>query len=269
MSKASSAAVRSFWEQNPLCAARIPHPQGSREFFAAFDQMREAIDSPAQAARIHEFHDFRGLKVLEVGCGNGYVLSRYAQHGAEVFGIDISSPAVWLSRQRFAHMGLKGTVQEGDAEHLPFADNVFDCVCSMGVLHHVPDTVRALSEIYRVLKPNGRLIVMFYHRHSALYQINFRLKSWITGKSRHLLLQEYDGVGNPKGEAYSRRGLACLLADFQDVNMQLRHLRGHMIFPRIGKFIPQILLKPLEKWWGFNLYAKARKPAQMAWKRAA
>jgi len=146
---------------------------------------------------------------------------------------------------------------------------LFDCVCSMGVLHHFPNTLRALSKIYRFLNPNGRLFVMFYHRHSALYQINFRLKSWITGKSRHLLLQEYDGVGNPKGEAYSRRGLACLLADFQDVNMQLRHLRGHMIFPRIGKFIPQILLKPLEKWWGFNLYAKARKPAQMAWKRAA
>src|SRR5205814_8568296 len=105
MPAATTEQVRSFWDQNPLCAASIPHPLGSPEYFAYFDRLREVIDSPADAARIHEFTAFAGKRVLDVGCGNGYVLSHYARHGAEVHGIDISPTAVRLCQERFAQLG--------------------------------------------------------------------------------------------------------------------------------------------------------------------
>lgn len=263
MSTVASEDVRSFWDKNPLCAAQIPHPLGSREYFEHFDALREAIDSPAEAAAIHEFANFAGKRVLEVGCGNGYVLSRYAAAGAEVDGIDITPTAVDLCRRRFALAGLRGSFREADAEHLPFPDDSFDCVCSMGVLHHVPNTARAVAEIRRVLKPGGRLIVMFYHRGSALYQVNYRLRSWLTGKPRRQLVNEYDGVGNPKGDVYSRAELAELLAGFADLEMRARHLEGHMLVPKLGRLFPTALLRPLAGWWGFNLYAKGRKPAAL------
>lgn len=264
MSKVTSTEVRSFWDQNPLCATNIPYPLGSREYFEYFDAMRERIDSPVEAMRIHDFSAFGGKKVLEVGCGNGYVLSRYAQHGADVFGVDITPTAVQLCKQRFAHMNLPGTFQEADAEKLPFADATFDCVCSMGVLHHVPDTPRAVAEIHRVLKPGGRLIVMFYHRNSALYHVNYRLKSWLGGKPMNVLLNEYDGTGNPKGEAYTKAELRQLLSSFEELQMRVRFLEGHMLLPGIGRFIPNALVRPLEGWWGFNLYAWGRKPSTMS-----
>jgi SAM-dependent methyltransferase len=251
--------VRSYWDQNPLCAASIPHPLGSREYFAHFDRLREAIDSPAEAAEIHEFAAFAGKRVLDVGCGNGYVLSHYARHGAEVDGIDITPTAVRLCQQRFAFLGLHGQFQEADAEHLPFPDAHFDCVCSMGVLHHVPDPPRAVAEIHRVLKPGGRLIVMFYHKHSALYALNFRLRRLVTGKSIRQIVNEYDGPGNPKGDVYSRADLARLLTPFTDVQMRARFLEGFMVVPKVGRLLPRMLLKPFERYWGFNLYAKARK----------
>jgi ubiquinone/menaquinone biosynthesis C-methylase UbiE len=269
MEKITPVNVRSFWNRHPLCASQIPHPLGSREYFELFDKMREDIDSPEEARRIHAFTSFRGKKVLEVGCGNGYVLSRYAQNGADVVGVDITSTAIDLCRQRFTHMGLQGTFQEADAEQLSFADATFDCVCSMGVLHHVPDTAKAVAEIHRILKPGGRLIVMFYHRRSALYHVNFRLRSWLTGKSMQLLLNEYDGVGNPKGEAYTKEELTQLLRAFENLQTRVRYFEGHMLVPKLGRFIPKFMVRPLEGYWGFNLYAWGRKPIPLGQSQAA
>jgi ubiquinone/menaquinone biosynthesis C-methylase UbiE len=261
MPAVTTEQVRSFWNANPVCAGAIPHPRGSREYFEHFDRLREAIDPREQAARIHEFDAFTGKRVLDVGCGNGYVLSHYARHGAEVHGVDITPAAVQLSRQRFALYGLAGSFREADAEHLPYPDAFFDCVCSMGVLHHVPDPARAVAEIYRVLKPAGRLIVMFYHKNSALYRMNFGLRRLLTGKSRRQLVNEYDGAGNPKGEVYSKADLARLLERYHDIEMRARYLEGFMVVPKLGRFLPRLLLRPFERFWGFNLYAKARKPA--------
>jgi SAM-dependent methyltransferase len=260
MQAVTTQEVRAFWDRNPLSASCIPYPLGSRDYFEYFDGLREAIDSPAEAARIHEFAAFAGKRVLDVGCGNGYVLARYALHGALVHGIDITPTAVQLCRQRFHYDGLEGDFREADAEHLPFADDHFDCVCSMGVLHHVPNPANAVAEIHRVLKPGGRLIVMFYHKHSALYGLNFRLRRLVTGKSIRQLVNEYDGAGNPKGEVYSRADLERLLRYFTELEMRARFLEGFMIVPKLGRLLPRVLFKPFERYWGFNLYAKARKP---------
>ena len=167
MAQPTAGDVRAFWDQNPLCAGMIPHPLGSREYFEYYDRLREEIESEAFSYRLHEYWAFAGRRVLDVGSGNGYVLSRYAREGAETYGIDITPTAVDLCRKRFAYAGLSGDFRVAEAEHLPFADGFFDCVCSMGVLHQVPDTERAIAEIHRVLKPGGRLVVMFYHRTSC------------------------------------------------------------------------------------------------------
>ena len=60
-------------------------------------------------------------------------------------------------------------VVQANATSLQFEDNTFDCVYSFGVLHHIPDIEKALSEIKRVLKPGGRIMVMLYHKNSLLY----------------------------------------------------------------------------------------------------
>ena len=252
--------VRDFWQQNPLCASGIPSPLGDREFFEVYNAQREAIESIPYSYALHEYKDFKGKKVLDVGCGNGYVLSKYAAEGADVFGIDITQAGIDLCNKRFGYSSLTGDFRVADAQSIPFPDDTFDCVCSMGVLHHVPDTQKAVDEIYRVLKPGGRLIVMFYHRHSAKYQFKYRVWSWVTGKSMQQLVNEFDGVGNPKGSVFSKTQLAGMLSRFADINMRVGYLETRDIILRGARLLPENLFKLLAPLVGWNLYAKARKP---------
>jgi len=68
-------------------------------------------------------------------------------------------------------MGLTGTFKKENAEQLSFPNESFDWVYSHGVLHHTPNTQRAMDEVHRVLKPGGRAIIMLYHKHSFNYFI--------------------------------------------------------------------------------------------------
>src|SRR5262245_40558003 len=175
--------VRKYWEQNPVAARSVPFALGTPDYFKYYDSLREENEPPAFSAALHEFARFSGRRVLDVGSGNGYVLSRYAAAGAKVHGVDLTSAGINLCRRRFDIMGLPGHFAVGNAESLPFEGATFDCVCSMGVLHHTPDTPRAVREVFRVLRPGGRLIVMFYHRDSLQYRLKFPLVKWLKGIS--------------------------------------------------------------------------------------
>jgi ubiquinone/menaquinone biosynthesis C-methylase UbiE len=110
-----------------------------------------------------------GLDVLDVGCGQGIDVVRYARAGARITGIDLTPRHVELARLHVAALGLEATVVQGDAERLPFPDASFDRVSSNGVLHHTPDMPAALREIRRVLRPGGEARLLVYNRRSFHY----------------------------------------------------------------------------------------------------
>jgi ubiquinone/menaquinone biosynthesis C-methylase UbiE len=96
--------------------------------------------------------------VLEIGCGRGAGVEVILQqfHAAHVTGMDLDPLQIERARKRLqGKYDGRFTLISGDAEQLPFADASFDAVFDFGVLHHVPDWQRALSEIRRVLKPGG------------------------------------------------------------------------------------------------------------------
>src|SRR5688572_801861 len=117
--------VREFWEEHPVAAAAIPCQLGTLEYFRQYDHLREENETRSFSYQLHEYSCFRGEKVLDVGCGNGYVLSQYAAEGAEVYGIDLTRTGIQLSRQRFALNGLQGRFTVGDAEELPYPGETF------------------------------------------------------------------------------------------------------------------------------------------------
>jgi ubiquinone/menaquinone biosynthesis C-methylase UbiE len=251
--------VRAFWEEHPVAAAAVPHEPGTREFFEHYDRLREENEPVRFSYRLHEYEQFAGQRVLDVGCGNGYVLSRFAREGAHTYGIDLTATAVGLSRRRFELEGLDGRFVVGSAEDLPFPTASFDCVTSMGVLHHTPDTARAVGEVHRVLKPGGRLIVMFYHRDSAVYR-RLKLRARRSGRDLQEFVNEVDGVGNPKGDVYTRDELRALLHQFTDLELSVGMLQGLPVGRH--RFPPKMLLKPFASRWGWFLYAKGRKAAR-------
>ena len=85
--------------------------------------------------------------------------------GAIPYGIDLTGAAIDLATKRLNFHGIdpKDRLKIGDAENIEFEDDTFDLVYSWGVLHHTPDTAKAFSESFRVLKLGGRLKAMIYH----------------------------------------------------------------------------------------------------------
>jgi ubiquinone/menaquinone biosynthesis C-methylase UbiE len=98
----------------------------------------------------------RNAAVLDLGCGLGRQAEEMIRRGYGVTGLDVSERLLRSARQR----GVP--VTSGDALRLPFADDAFDVVYTIGVLHHLPDREAqraACAEVHRVLKPGGRFLV--------------------------------------------------------------------------------------------------------------
>jgi ubiquinone/menaquinone biosynthesis C-methylase UbiE len=101
--------------------------------------------------------------VLEVGCGTGLILGRLAPRAASACGLDLSPGMLDVARKRGLNVVL------GSATQLPFATASFDLVCSFKVLAHVPDIAQAVSEIARVTRPGGHMVLEFYNPWSLRY----------------------------------------------------------------------------------------------------
>lgn len=272
ITEVSIESVKAFWEQNPVAAEAIPEERGSTGYFQAFDALREAdaCEPYALSEAIHGYSTARGLRVLDVGCGNGYVLSHYARHGAEVVGVDLTRTAVELSRKRFALGGLSGEFVEVDGNALPFPDAHFDIVCSMGVLHHIADPRPMVDEIFRVLKPGGRLIVMLYHRYSWKNLVLIRMRRMFDpqfrGKTQQEALNMNDGDACPLALVYSRREAAVLFSKFSDITFRLTQLSWRQLFmlPPLVRLAERYLPLASKSWparaMGWALNVQANKP---------
>jgi SAM-dependent methyltransferase len=118
-----------------------------------------------------------GSRVLEAGCGSGGVTLELAKRGTHATLLDISKTSIQVSARRFARADTPGAFVQGDLFALPFRDDSFDCVWNAGVIEHfLLDQQRtALSEMVRVCKPGGRIVILVPWRGAALYRLGKRL----------------------------------------------------------------------------------------------
>ncbi len=272
MTAVSNHKVRAFWEANPVAAEGISSAPGTAEFFRNFDAIREADDCEPWnfSDAIHGYSLAKGLRVLDAGCGNGYVLAQYARFGADVSGVDLTQTALDLSRKRFALAGLNGDFRLTDGNRLSFKDATFDIACSMGVLHHIADPRPMIAEMRRVVKPGGCIILMLYHRASWKYHVVLRVKRLLDpryrGKSQAEALNMNDGVYCPLALVYTRAQARDLLKNFLDHRFELNQLswKQLLLVPGIDRLLRPILPPAnrniFARTMGWNLYVTATKP---------
>ncbi|MFN2596747.1 MAG: class I SAM-dependent methyltransferase [Pyrinomonadaceae bacterium] len=286
--------VRAFWQANPCGVKFADAPAGTRAFFERVEAHRYAKEWHIPAAA--DFQSARALRVLEIGCGLGTDGAQFARAGADYTGVDLTDAAVALARGNFELQNLAGEFRTADAENLDFADETFDLVYSHGVLHHTPDTARAVREIHRVLKPAGRAVVMLYHRDSYNYRVNIsvlrragarllhseaglRLAHLVTrepveslrehaariradGRSylspEEFLSRNTDGAGNPLTRVYSREEARALFKDFAEVRLATHFLNKRWL-PVVGMILPRAVEARLAARWGWHLWIYAKK----------
>ena len=212
----TKSAVRRYWEAAPCGSSLSKAEPGSQAFFEEIEAMRYRLEP--FILKFAEFERWSGKDVLEVGFGLGTDFVRFARAGSKLTGIDLTDVSVDLVRQRLALESLDADVRVADAEALPFPDESFDLVYSWGVLHHTPDTRQALSEIRRVLKPDGEVRVMLYSRRSwtALGMwLRYALVRGRPWRSFAAVLAEH--MESPGTKAYTRRELKDLFGGFRGV----------------------------------------------------
>lgn len=267
------ADVERFSEQNPLCAFESPFAVGSPEFFRWHDDVRRK-DVEQFAFQQYEFDRHRDERVLDVGCGIGWICQHFAQNGARITGVDLTLRAVELTRLRLTLHGLSGDIRQANAESLPFPDGVFDFVVSAGVLHHTPRTEQAVAEIRRVLRPGGRGMIALYYRSPLFCATLWPITRWLVNRGLRAvpgrdgfrtvatpddLVRMYDGNENPLGKCYSRGEMRALLDGFLVERLAVHY------FPRrfvpLGNWMPRWVHAVLDRSLGLMIYATVRKAA--------
>ncbi len=163
--------VHAHWNKQ-ACDTQVSRARKfSRQYFDDIENWRYStfpeIFSFAQFTRFHN------QKILEVGVGAGTDFIQWVRSGAKAYGMDLTEEAIEHVRKRLdIYELLAEEVRVADVENIPYPDNTFDLVYSWGVIHHTPNTKRALEEIIRVTRTGGEIKIMVYNRRSltALYK---------------------------------------------------------------------------------------------------
>lgn len=265
-----------FWDSNPCGGNWTTY----REFM---DWIRK---TEPYIFDILDNYDWRGKKVVEVGSGQGTTCNYLPQHGIEMIGLDMSYQSIQAANTGAIELGHQKMVSllQSDAEHLPFADEVFDAVISCGVLHHTEDTAGGIQNIHRILKPSGMAIVMLYHsgnpkwwatnllrcysnlvdflfRRSGVLAESLRSHQQANSASGTALLELY---GVPILKAFSNKQTQEMFSGFSDIKIS-NHQPGYRrladvipVLSRFSKVLAWIDQRTINK-WGFYQVIEARK----------
>jgi len=153
----------------PFHPAYSPEPENQKGFTAEFDSFY---------TRFSGMYDFlvkllpvwknwlkctlphiQGPRVLEVSFGTGYLLTQYADR-FQTFGIDYNAAMIQTAKRNLQRRGLSAFLQQADVTHLPYANHSFDTLVNTMAFSGYPDGIAALTEMGRVLKPGGKLVMI-------------------------------------------------------------------------------------------------------------
>jgi 2-polyprenyl-3-methyl-5-hydroxy-6-metoxy-1,4-benzoquinol methylase len=254
LSASTITAIADYWNEHIHDLEIATEPVGSAGFFRQLDEYR--FDKLRYLPQVVDFASYRGKRLLEVGCGAGIDLVRFAREGAIVTGVDLAEVSIELARKNFTQNGLEADLQVMNGEALTFADNSFDVAYAHGVLQYTADAAQMARELHRVLKPGGEAIVMVYNKYS-----------WLNALSK-LMKVDLEHEDAPVLKKYSIAELREILRPFSQVRIiperfpvesKLHHgLKGTLynkVFVKTFNLLPRHLVRPT----GWHIMAFAKK----------
>lgn len=257
MSENLKEQIKQFWNDIPCGTGMIKEMVGTKAFYDAVSAYRYKRELFIKD--FAEFNRWKDKKILEVGCGVGSDLIEYAKNGAIVTGIDLSQKSIALTKNRFGMLDLKGDIRMADAEDLPFEHETFDMVFSNGVIHHIPNIYKAINEIYRVLKPDGEIKIMLYHKPSLVCLQMWIVYGLLKGKPfrniDEIFYYYHESIGT---KVYTVKQANQLFSMFR--NLELKTVVStHDIRYGRTRYMPNWMMKLVPDRLGWNLLIKGRK----------
>lgn len=223
-------SVHDFWDAASCGEALYLQ---SRDYAA---QARKRYELEPYIETFADFGAARGLDVLEIGVGLGSDHQRYAEAGARLTGVDLTERAVVHTQTRLEALRLRSELRTADAENLPFGDASFDMVYSWGVLHHSPDTRRAIEEVWRVLRPGGSARIMIYHKYSIVGYMLWVRYGLLAGRPGRTLADIYAKyLESPGTKAYTVDDARSLFARFSTVEIETVLTHGDLLTSAAGQ----------------------------------
>lgn len=240
-------AVHDFWD-NASCGEELYLAGESKDDYLKQAGIRYHLEP--FILEFAEFETSRGKKVLEIGVGLGADHQQFAEAGAFLTGVDLTQRAIDHTRRRFQVLSLNSDLRTADAENLPFEDGAFDIVYSWGVLHHSPNTAKAIDEVFRVLKPKGTAKIMVYYKYSFVgfmlwlrYGL-LKLRPWVSLTSIYSRYLESPGT-----KAYSVSEAKTLFKKFQSARISTVLTHGDLLTSSAGQRHKGALLNVAKLIW--------------------
>ncbi len=246
------------WEGLAAPPSDVAEPY-TLQWFLAIEHLRITRQAP-WLPRLLEFGKHAGETLLGLGNGLGTDWLQYARHGARVIACSPHAAELALVRRNFELRGLKGKYLHAQPSELPLDSTSVDVVCITELLHEVSDAEAVIGEVFRVLKPGGKVLAVVPARYGAHYWRRV-LGPWSqTSPEVRRSPWHVPGRMGDSAKDYTAHGLRRLFAAFTDHRIHKRHLRRRDI-PWAWRWLPT---EWLEKLIGRFLIVKAFKPVSCA-----
>lgn len=250
--------IKDYWNNQPCGVKKGQGDIGTLEYFKTGSERRYKVEPHLRD--FAGFHQWRGKRVLEIGCGMGWDAVEFAKHGAHYVGVDISEDSVKLAKQQFEAYGLEGefhVLDAGDSEALKQLGE-FDLVYSMGVIHHYPDIRSTIKNIHQCVANDGEFRFMVYAKDSWKYAMIQKG------------LDQFEAQSDcPYAEAFTRDDMYKLLDGYFDI---LRLRQAHCFMYNIDMYkqgkhelepwfeaMPEEMREAVSEYLGWHLLVKAKK----------
>jgi ubiquinone/menaquinone biosynthesis C-methylase UbiE len=266
-------ANRQFWDE--LCGTALAKSIGisdhTEKSLQQFD--RAYMDLYPYLLKHVKPEYMKGQRVLEIGMGYGTLGNILAKNSIWYQGLDIAKGPVRMMNYRLKMNELKGNAVQGSALNMPFPDNSFEHVISIGCFHHTGNASRCVDETHRVLKKGGRCVIMLYNQFSYRFWMRWprkTLMAFIIDLSHRGKVIESD-YEQRKAYDYNSNGNAAPETTFTSIKTAkkvFKKFRKKVIhkencddlYIRNKWYLPRMKLLPvLGKYLGLDLYIEAWK----------
>jgi 2-polyprenyl-3-methyl-5-hydroxy-6-metoxy-1,4-benzoquinol methylase len=249
--------VKQFWDSRPCNVKHSDKQIGTKEYFDEVEEKK--LTAEPHIRGFSDFEQWRGRKVLEIGCGIGTAAINFARHGADYTGVELSTESLALAQKRFEVYDQPGTFYQGNAEQLdsflPHAK--YDLIYSWGVIHHTPDPAAVVAQLQQYAQSGTVVKIMVYASNS-----------WKNYMIQAGLDQPEAQYGCPVVHTYTNEQAQALLGDaFEIIGIEQDHIFAYQIEPyKQGIYVlqpwfahmPPDMFRSLEKRLGWHLMITAR-----------